>query len=230
MKQQPAKKRIPSKSKTAKTNPKSTKINVKRNARDWRVIGEWYVAVPLAILIIFAAGYLARGWIRYHAGAAAVRWSVDDTQKVLNDQMDDLKDPLTRMGITQKTKSGDCGLTYANGFTLNYFCGHAYQGYLSDVRNLKPGLADRATALEISLQAGGWMRGGTSITQLGSNIAKGIDYTPDAAYLKRIGAYTCLLDFNTAFSKPKPPAINGDMACSRSYDILGKTPYHNINP
>lgn len=226
MKKQPAKKRTSTKSKTTRVSTKSAKSNVK----SWHIIGEWYVALPLAILIVFLAGYLARGWIRYHAGPVAVRWSVDDTQKVLNDQMNNLKDPLVRMGITQKVKSGDCTLTYANGFTSNYFCGHAYQGYLSDVRNLKPSLADRATALEISLQTAGWMRGGTSITQLGSNISKGIDSTPDAAYFKRIGAYTCLLDFSTAFSKPKPPAINGNMACSRSYDILGKTPYHNINP
>lgn len=222
MKKQSAKKRLPAKSKTAKVTPKPTK----RNSGDWRIIGEWYVAIPLAILIIFITGYLARGWIRYHAGPEAVKWSVDDTQKVLDDQMGRLKDPLGRLGITQKNKSGDCTLMYANGFTSNYFCGHAYQGYLSDARNLKPGLADRATALEISLQADGWMRGGTSLTQLGSNIAKGIDSTPDAAYMKHIGAYTCLLDFNSAFRKPNPPAINGDMACSRSYDIFGKAPYY----
>lgn len=183
-------------------------------------LSKLYVALPLAILIILLAGYLARGWVRYHAEPALVSWTADDTQKVLDDQMSALNDPLKRLGITQKNTARQCSLTYADNFDSTIDCASTYQGYLSDTRNLKPDLAQRAAALESTLKSAGWGGAATTITQLGSNISKGIDYTPDATYVKQIGDYLCMASFTTAFSHPKPPAINGLVSCNRYYGIL----------
>jgi hypothetical protein len=217
MKQQPAKKRTSEKSKASKVSTKSTKGNVK----DWRVIGEWYVAIPLAILLVFVVGYLARGWIRYHGEPEVYKWSVDDTNKVLKKQSDDLSNPLKRMGFADMGEATTCSLTYANGFSSELSCGSHYGSYNTAVTSLKPDLVSRAATLQIALQTQGWMGGNTTLSELSSNIQKGIDYTPDATYFKTLGKYTCLLSYTTAFSKPKPPAMAVTMDCTRQYGILG---------
>jgi len=216
MKQQPAKKRTSAKSKTAKTSTKSTNSKVK----DWRIIGEWYVAIPLAILIIFVVGYLARGWIRYHGEPELFKWSVDDTNNMLKKQSDELSNPLKRMGFADMGQATACALTYANGFSSELSCGTHFGSYNARVTSLKPDLVSRAATLQIALQSQGWIGGNTTLTELSSNIQKGIDYTPDASYSKTIGKYTCLLSFTTAFSKPKPPAMAVTMDCTRLYGIF----------
>jgi len=217
MKKQPAKKRTTTKTKATRTNAKSTKNRVK----SWHIIGEWYVAIPLAILIVFVAGYIARGWVRYNAEPKMVSWSMDGSKKVLKEQVAQLGNPFKSMGMPDASIDSQCALTYANGFSSEFNCGSESQSFFKDVRGLKPDLASRGATLQIGLAANNWMGGNTTLADLTSNISKGIDYTPDATYMKQVGMYTCMISFTTAFSKPKPPAIAAVMSCSKQYSILG---------
>lgn len=220
MKKQTAKKRTSTRTKNVKINTKSTR----RNFKGWRIIGEWAVAIPLAVLIVLAAGYLTRGWIRFHAEPALASWSADNTQKILDTQMHDLNNPLVRLGISQKNTTKSCVTVYANNFSTQIICSTAYQGYLPDARGLNPSLAVRAADLQSSLKTQGWDGANTTLSELGSNISKGIDYTPDATYQKQVGEYNCMVSFTTAFSHPRPPAINGVVSCVRYYGIFGGQP------
>src|SRR6185503_6800603 len=165
MKQQPAKKRTTSKTKTAKTSNKTTASKV----HGWRIIGQWYVAVPLAIVIVFAAGYVDRQWVRYHAEPTLVAWSADQSSKVIRDQSSLLGDPFSRMGFGSVKKDSHCVLTYANGFSSELSCGTDYQAYNSDIGGLKPDLATRGATLLIALQSSGWKGGNTSLAELSGN-------------------------------------------------------------
>jgi hypothetical protein len=108
---------------------------------------------------------------------------------------------------------------YASRFHTKIFCSSVYKAYSDKVASLSPDLGVRAARLDALLKANGWQGGNTTLTTLGQNIAKGIDWTPDAAYAKQFGKIFCLADFNTAFSKPKPPAMSGNISCSRDYEI-----------
>jgi|GEM_PF-3263470 len=217
MKKQPANKRITTRTKTAKSSTKPPSSA----SHGWRIIGQWYVAVPLALVVVFSLGYLARGWVRYHAEPTLVAWSADQSSKVIKGQSSELGDPFNRMGFGNVDKASQCVLTYAKGFSSELSCGTDYKAFSSNINGLKPDLATRGSTLQIALQANGWTSGNTTLAELAGNISKGIDYTPDATYFKVVGKYNCLVSFTTAFSKPKPPAIAGDMSCSRQYGIMG---------
>lgn len=175
------------------------------------------VFIPLAVVILLLVCYLGRGWIRVTAVPAAVQLTYGrQVQNTLNKDYNSLK-PFDTLGMANVKSTDKCRLLYAKNFKIMVDCTSSYSSF-SD--KLSPGLGARAKNLGNSLKNSGWQSGITTIETLGQNIGQGIDWTPDAAYMKQAGKTFCLADFNTAFSKPKPPALNGSVSCSRLVEIF----------
>ena len=186
-----------------------------------RLLKKWYFVTPLVIVLVIAIVFLARGWVRVTAVPKAQ--DIYYGRRVNNEfkkQYAALANPLESMGFSSIKHTSKCSLSSAQHFELDTICVAESLTYTDKVSSLSPSLEVRAAKLEAVLKANNWQGGNTSITQLGQNITKGIDWTPDADYTKNIGKIYCDIDFNTAFSQPKPAAIAGRMTCYRTIFIL----------
>jgi hypothetical protein len=191
----------------------------------------WYVAVPAALVVLALLCFVFRGWIR--ATVVPDLYSVtygSSINSTLNKEYNALGKPFDILGATNVKHTKTCQLVYAKGFHMEIDCSAMYSSFSDKVTSQSPSLADRAKTLEANLSKQNWQGGNTSITLLGSEIAKGTDWEPDAAYQKTIGKTQCLADFNTAFSKPKPPAIAGMVVCNRLFDLFGNLPQPSSMP
>jgi len=204
---------------------KKQPTKAKKKNTEYEYYKKWYAIAATVLVIIFIIGYLGRGWIRNTVVPGTVHtFGGNSVQKTLDQQYSALGNPLQAMGITKLDHYDKCTRTYANNFHIEVDCSAHYSAYSNEVSNFKPDLGVRAANLEQTLKANGWAGANTSITTLGENLSRGIDYTPDAAYQKKIGKTECLVDFNTAFRSPHPTAISGSVDCSRTYEILGGRP------
>lgn len=182
---------------------------------------DWYVVVPTLVILILIATFLSRGWLRRTVVPSAVNPVYGHpVQATLDKEYDILGKPLDTLGLPSHARTGKCAMIGAQHFKITVDCSYIYKSYSDKVNGLKPDLGARATTLEASLKNNGWTGGNTSISTLGQNINKGIDWTPDAAYTKQVGKTFCLADFNTAFSRPKPPALSGMVLCSRTFQLF----------
>jgi hypothetical protein len=178
--------------------------------------------MAVIIVLLVAGAYLFRGWLRHTVAPGVVAQTAGrQVQKTTEEQYSKLNNPFTVLGMTSVKHENKCRLLYAKSFHAEVDCTSSYSSYSDKVSSLKPDLGQRAALLENYLKANGWTGGNTTISALGANISKGIDYTPDAAYQKTVGKITCLADFNTAYSKPKPAAIAGSVECSRTFYLFG---------
>jgi len=73
----------------------------------------------------------------------------------------------------------------------------------------------QAQELSRTLRANGWTsREDYPTVPWFQSVAGGVDYQPDQLNTKNIGNVHCMVDFFTAFSKPKPPAISLQASCN----------------
>lgn len=201
------------------------KKTAKRNNVVWYQKYKLYLVVAVCGVIAALVLFLGRGWIRHTFEPAAISVSVGHgPSRAVDSQLSALDNPFDTLGISSTQRSDICNLTYAKGFSSEVVCTSTVNGFAKIPSNLQPGLAQRSKSLEALLKSNGWTKGNTSISELGANIANGIDYTPDAAYTKKVGKVECLLDFNTAFSKPKPAAIAGSLNCQQAFELFGGAP------
>ncbi len=174
--------------------------------------------IPLAILILLFLAYLGRGWIRRSLVPTVAGWVyANKLQSTLDKEYNSLQKPFDALGIPNVKKGRGCNLAHAKHFKITLSCGAEYSAYTDRVA---PDLAANSARLSNQFKDQGWSFGNTDVGTLGKNISQGIDWTPDAAYIKFKGPIACLADFNTAFSKPKPPAINGSVSCNKAIDIF----------
>jgi hypothetical protein len=138
-------------------------------------------------------------------------------QSTLDKEYTALQKPFEMLGMPDVHKKKTCELAHAKHFKIQLYCSAIYSSY-SD--HIAPNLAAGSAKLANQFTSNGWSLGYTDLSTLGKNISQGIDYTPDAAYTKFKGDIACTADFNTAFSKPKPPAINGSVSCTKVVDIF----------
>jgi len=199
---------------SSKKNKKTTK-NVKAYFKNL------YVAAPLFILILVIVCFLVRGWIRSSVVPEVVSLTYGHSVKTISEkEYSNLNKPFEALGLPDPKIKSDCTLVYAKRFKMVIYCCYSYSSYSDKISGLSPDLGARSQTLAATLKNNGWAGGVTNISTLGQNIRKGIDWTPDAAYMKQIGNTFCLADFNTAFSKPKPPALSGSVSCSRSFQLF----------
>jgi hypothetical protein len=187
-----------------------------------RYLRKWYVLVLLAIIFIGTLAFVGRGWVRETAVPDVLSLPYGrQVKRTLDQQYKNLNQPLSYLGLGTPSSKNKCGTVYASHFQTDVDCSSIYSAYSDKVSALSPDLGVRAAKLDLLLKAQGWQGGNTYLTTLGQNIAKGIDWTPDAAYNKTVGKVTCQADFNTAFSKPKPPAMYGEISCFRDIELFG---------
>jgi hypothetical protein len=186
--------------------------------------------LALIVFLLVAGTYVFRGWLRHTVAPAVVSQTAGRrVQKTTYEQYSKLNNPFTVLGMPKVKHENKCRLSYAKSFHAEVDCVSSYTSYSDKVSSLKPDLGQRTALLENYLRSNGWSGGNTTISTLGSNISKGIDWTPDAAYTKQVGKITCMADFNTAYSKPKPAAIAGGIECYRTYYLFGKAANQSFN-
>jgi len=193
---------------------------------------KWFVILPLVLLIIAAGSYLARGWIRVTvipAGASLVY--EHSVQSVYNKETATLNDPLRSLGFKNIIHApAKCQLAWAQNIHTSVECVSSSSSYMIIGDTDRAALVNNAKSLSERLQNNAWQgtysNSGpyTSLLTLATSISSGIDWQPDAAYTKQVGNTSCTIDFNTAFSKPKPAAIAGRVDCWRQVDVFGN-PY-----
>jgi hypothetical protein len=181
----------------------------------------WYVAVPVLVILIIITVFLSRGWLHRTVIPGTVSLAHGHSvQATLDTEYSNLGKPLDILGLPRHARTGKCTMVSSQHFKTTMDCSYIYKSYSDKVSGLKPDLEIRAATLETNLKNKGWTGGNTSISTLGQNINKGIDWTPDASYTKQVGKTYCLADFNTAFSKPKPPALSGVVMCSHTFELF----------
>lgn len=136
-------------------------------------------------------------------------------------EMAKLGDPIGLLGYTEPTTTDDnCSSVPTRGLQPIMSCGLTVNAFKEVDLNNKDTLNANAAALQSALQANGWQgqyvnenTEYNSLVKLVSSITSGIDYEPDATYTKDIGDVTCSISTTTAFSSPKPPAMNTNIWC-----------------
>lgn len=190
--------------------------------------------VGFGVALALVAGlFLFRGWVRMTVLPNTVEAVyADSVQKVYQDEMGKLQNPLALLGYqVTLPASAHCYTVVANGVKTQVDCSYGYdvsQETPTDTE-AKQALNANAEKLQALLQANGWQgaysndgQPYTSLVKLVSSITGGIDYQPDATYLKQIGNVECMFGNNTAFSHPDPAKMTTRISCSRTINILGQ--------
>lgn len=193
-----------------------------------KVIALISAAVILTILVMM---FVFRGWLRVTVmPKTADMLHAGKLDKVANDEFAKLQSPLEALGYKNiEKKPATCKLDAAKRFATGFYClaqSSAYQE-INQNASTKETMSANAAKLQKLLEDNGWEGTYTNDTELTSletlvsNINKGIDYTPDAAYSKTMGNITCIFDSNTSFSSPGAPAIATHYGCGQSLKFLG---------
>ena len=196
------------------------------------------VVVGLAIIVLFIACYLFRGWLRVTIVPNATTMMHGQTlQRDMDAETAALQDPLKLLGYSQiDVTRSTCVMQSAQGFRETLSCTsslHAYTEMPKDAAG-KAALNRNAEKLQTLLQQRSWEGEYTdtaqtmSLKRLVHNLNEGIDYTPDAAYMKTVGNMQCLMDTSTAFSSPKPAAMSTTISCSRLLMPFGHMQEHSM--
>lgn len=184
------------------------------------------VLTVLAVIVtVGILGYVSRGWLRVTiVPNAATMLHGQTLQRDMDAELAALQEPLTLLGYSNvdATRS-KCIMQTAQGFRESLSCTSSLHAYSETPRDAagKATLNSNAQKLQTLLQQRSWEGEYTdtaqvmSLTRLVHNLNDGIDYTPDAAYMKTIGNMQCIMDTTTAFSSPKPAAMSTTISCSR---------------
>jgi hypothetical protein len=185
----------------------------------YKIIG----IVILTLLLLSLVGYLKREGLQR-------RWYGHQVQSELSQQIQPLTQSFSDIGFTNLPKAKvDCekAPTAKLGQSENA-CMALIKKYIvvGSGETVSNELDKGASELSKHLESNGWkQRKDLPVTTWFHAIGQGIDYQPDQLDLKQIGNnITCTIDITTAFSKPKPPAINLVMTCEKPAlpeDILG---------
>jgi hypothetical protein len=186
----------------------------------------WTFGVILLLILIL---FFARGWVRATVEPKTVQvFHGHSVQTTLDKQIRTLGDPLSSLKyINAKTQPSQCTLVRASSFRTEVDCTASVKAFgpvSSDTQTLRT----NAAALQAKLDAAGW--GGNpnmTLIQFINGITAGADNQPDATYTHYFGKDLCMLSTTTAFSKPKPPAMNTVFSCSRTFDLFG-SPWPNL--
>lgn len=188
-------------------------------------------AVVAAIFAICIVLFISRSWVRVTLVPKTVGiFHEDDVAKKAVDELASLGSPLTALGytVTDTNVTKGCNLSAARGFKEQVTCSYSIHADLlvpTDETGKKQ-LVDAASSIQNKLQTSGWDGTFTndndyaSLNELIGNVAKGIDYTPDAYYSKSIGRVNCTFDTNTAFSVPAPAMISTNFNCIQTIGIF----------
>jgi hypothetical protein len=192
------------------------------------------------LLIVFGAAlalvvmlFLFRGWARMTVLPNTVEAVYSNSvQKVYQDEMNKLQDPLALLGYhVTLPADAHCYTVVANGVKTQVDCSYGYDVSRETPTDMeaKRALNANVEKLQALLQANGWQgeysndgQPYSSLVKLVSSITSGIDYQPDATYLKQIGNIECIFGNNTAFSHPNPAQMTTRISCSKSINILGQ--------
>ena len=192
------------------------------------------------LLIVFGAAlalvvmlFLFRGWVRMTVLPNTVEAVYSNSvQKVYQDEIGKLQDPLASLGYQATSPAtARCYTVVANGLKTQVDCSYGYDATQKTPTDTeaKRTLNANAEKLQALLQANGWQgeysndgQPYSSLVKLVSSLTSGIDYQPDATYLKQVGNVACIFGNNTAFSQPDPAQITTRISCSRSINILGQ--------
>lgn len=215
---------------TKKTKAKA-KQSVLRTIHDSKAA--YAAAVTVAIILAVIAGlYFVRSWIRATVVPKTVQAvHLNGVSNAAGSEMAKLGESLGVFGFNTVQPSKHCTMTAAQGFKEEVTCTYTFENTItfpaseSDAK----ALVTASENVQRALQDNDWQGTYTndqptaSLTTLVQNIAKGIDYTPDAAYNKMIGDVTCLFDSNTAFKVPENPEkrMASRFTCSRTFYIFG---------
>ncbi len=189
------------------------------------------IIIAAALVLALAVTYLSRGWIRMTLLPRTVAViSGNGPRKTFEAEFADLQDPFHLLGHPnpELSKDNGCSTSYADGFKTKVNCVWAMNSWYEISQNAadKEALNANAEKLQALLQANGWDGNygddeDNTLKKLLRNITDGIDYYPDATYIKETNGTFCILSTTTAFSSPKPAAINTHMSCSREYNVFG---------
>lgn len=184
----------------------------------------------LILVVIIGLAFFGRGWIRKTAEPKVVAvTSGSSVRKTAEQQLNILGNPLEQMGYKNISKSSVCFMATARSIHTEVTCNYVLSAYskISDLKNSYQ-LNSKAATIETALKNNGWegiyglgASPYTSLTRLSKSLSSGIDYQPDAAYIKSIGKITCIFDSNTAYSHPAPAAISSRYVCSKAFEVFG---------
>jgi len=170
-----------------------------------------YIATGV-LVILFAV--ISCVWVKelYYAHEAKSSFS---------NQLTNLRDPLNTFGFN--------GITSEHAKCLNesvYLyntkqlqCTSSYDAYvvIGTSQVAKNNFVAKAAELDQLLKKYGWTETANATPNIADwfqGITSGKDWLPDEGAYRNVGKTSCALDFMLAFSNPKPPAFNLQMACS----------------
>lgn len=155
-------------------------------------------------------------------------------EDVYSTEIAKLGEPFNALGVKNLTgEEGKCITGYADRFKISVSCVRSQTAYatLEDRSLTAEQIVANAQTLQNTLQAEGWKGifaesdDATSLSKLVQNIAKGIDYTPDATYIKQVGSISCVFSSHTAFSAPDKPAFETQLWCGQEFYPFGLPEY-----
>lgn len=151
-------------------------------------------------------------------------------QKTFDEQNSALQIPLSYLGYPEVKPTKNCSTSLANGLKTQVDC----QVSIRLTRQLSEGTVDNKTLLEHAkkiqdrLKANGWQgeysdnAETTSLVRLITSLTSGIDYQPDATYIKKMNGVDCMFQTVTAYSKPDPAAMSSQLTCYRTVNVFGQ--------
>lgn len=213
---------MPTNKKSPRKKPANKKVIVKKSVASCKVL----LLVVLTILIVLILVGFHKSSKKVNIITSSYPSYVTSLQNTINSAVTNLDDPFTKLGYTSINKKPvKCSLLYSEGATTQLDCSGEYQAYTRTPRNPlgETNLENQAQLLQTLLIVGGWQAGGNGVTltSLIDGTYKGIDYSPDAAYLKNINGNSCIFDTDIAYSNPNPTAINSTLSCSRTVSVTG---------
>lgn len=198
-----------------------------------------FSAILLAALSLTASAFVFRKWIN----VTYTRYKIENT---ISSELKPLESVLSSLGFGNlKELDTNCGyntykwepnllggaadITHSDG---TYFeCSSGIDRYIvvAEGTSNRSELVKHANELSVALQSNGWKSREDLLTvPWFENIAKDVDYQPDQLNTKKVGNFDCIIDFFTAFSKPKPTAISMRAYCTRISTTPLVTPNTNM--
>lgn len=185
------------------------------------------VGVLLSLLLVT---YVGRGFVRKSLLPGIVeRVAGDQVSDVFVSEANKLGNPLPSLGFTGAASlNRNCYMVVANGLSTQVECSRQLEANqtLKDMRADSRTLIAGASKLQQLLEVNGWkgdfaQSGQNALVSLITDLTKGIDYHPDATYIKEVDGATCTFSNYTAFAKPAEPALSSKLWCTKTYNILG---------
>lgn len=173
----------------------------------------WFIVAGVVLLAVLSGALIKAG----HPKLQRVYYGYQ-VRSALKNERKKLQDPLGSFGFAN-LEGGKSICVY--GVEYGYaspklICRaevHSYTVLPADAAG-KQAMNAKARALSDLMAKNGWKSGNSPLVPWFQGITEGKDYQPDQFNYKHVGNMFCMLDYTTAFSKPKPPAMSVTMQCS----------------